>query len=374
MRNIFYFLKKYGDKNFEEFPFNEVDSLILCQLAYLGYAHMVPTYEEQRDSLRYIDIIDDDMVIIKMCENTLEERYNRRFLRLLRKKKRYASMFVNYYRNEFDPNSSKQFSALTFLFDDFAYIAYQGTGPTLVGWKEDFNIAILDEIPAQEEAVEYLNDIADRYDGPIYIGGHSKGGNLVSYAVVHCREDICQRIIHIYNNDGPGFKKTINESFRFDGIKDRFTKYIPEDSLIGLLLHHTDKYSVVKCYGRGLIQHDPFLWKVSKDGHLQLIKDGSFRYRVFERANREWIDSISDDDRVRFINGIFYLVGVNGNIGILDIKKHPIAFIRSLRKRYKKLTKEEHKFLRGIIRQYPHISKKIRKELKKEKKQSKKAH
>lgn len=365
MKNITYFLKKFGNKSFDEFPFNEVDSLILCQLAYLNYNHIVPLFEENKDPVRYVDILIDDLVIIKMCENTLDERYNRQFLRILRSKKRYRDVFVNDYRNIFEPSQSKQFSAITFFFNDLMFIAYQGTGPTLVGWKEDFNMAVLDEIPAQEEALQYLYDITSKYDKKFYMGGHSKGGNLVSFAALNASEDVQKRIIHVYNHDGPGFKKSINENPRFALIEPIFTKYIPEDSMVGLLLHHTDQYSVIECYGMSIIQHDPYLWKINKSGHFKLIENGSFRYRVFEKANREWIDSISAEDRSRFIDLAFDLIGVSGNIGILDIKKHPIAFSRSLKRRYLLLSNEDHQFMRDILKRYPKISKRIRKELRK---------
>ena len=37
------------------------------------------------------------------------------------------------------------------------------------------------------------------------IGGHSKGGNLAMYAALQCEEEIQEKILTVYDNDGPGF-------------------------------------------------------------------------------------------------------------------------------------------------------------------------
>ena len=41
MKNIIYYMKKFGDRTLDEIPFNEVDSLILCQLSYLNYENLI---------------------------------------------------------------------------------------------------------------------------------------------------------------------------------------------------------------------------------------------------------------------------------------------------------------------------------------------
>ena len=39
-------MKKFGDRTLDEIPFNEVDSLILCQLSYLNFENLVPEYSD----------------------------------------------------------------------------------------------------------------------------------------------------------------------------------------------------------------------------------------------------------------------------------------------------------------------------------------
>ena len=42
MGTILDYLKEYGDYTFSEKPLNEVDSLVLCQFAYLKFDGIVP--------------------------------------------------------------------------------------------------------------------------------------------------------------------------------------------------------------------------------------------------------------------------------------------------------------------------------------------
>ncbi len=42
MGNIVDYLKEYGDCPISQMPFNDVDSLVLCQLSYLKFDGIVP--------------------------------------------------------------------------------------------------------------------------------------------------------------------------------------------------------------------------------------------------------------------------------------------------------------------------------------------
>lgn len=48
---------------------------------------------------------------------------------------------------------------------DSLYVAFRGTDGTLVGWKEDFNMAVRCPVPSQESAYRYVNSILDRSEG-----------------------------------------------------------------------------------------------------------------------------------------------------------------------------------------------------------------
>ncbi len=369
MKNIIYYMKKFGNRSLDEMTFNEVDSLILCQLSYLNFENLVPSLDDNDISVNFQDLIHEDLMIIKLCEGTLDRKLNRRLLKLIRKKERFKNLKINFFAKQFNPRVSKQFCAVTFIFDCFAHITFQGTDPSIIGWKEDFEISCLEKIPAQEEAVNYLNKVCSIYHGPIYVGGHSKGGNLAFYSVINCEDSNRDRIIRVYNHDGPGFKTDdIFKTPAYKSLKSRMIKIVPKDTVVGLLMNHTDTHEVVECYGKSILQHDPYTWKINSIGHLNFLESGSIRYKVFAKASKEWMDSISDEERRKFIDIFFELIGATGNVGVIDVIKHPFIYLKSVHKKKKKMPKEESEFIHHIIFSYGTFAKKIKKEYKEKKK------
>ena len=59
MDNIIGYVKKWGKYTFSEKPFNEVDSLVLCQLVYLNYEKYVPALSEKNTSVSMLSICED---------------------------------------------------------------------------------------------------------------------------------------------------------------------------------------------------------------------------------------------------------------------------------------------------------------------------
>lgn len=366
-RNVFYFLKKHGMKTFDEFPFNEVDALIFSSLSYVQFWKYVPSLSEKKEGISLSKLTEDDIVVYKMCEGCIDEPRNRALLLTMRNKKRYQDVILQFYEDSFDASVAEQFSAITFLIPNAVVIAFRGTDPTFIGWKENFNLSFLDEIPAQEKAREYLNQVARRTKEKIYLCGHSKGGNLADHAALRCYKKARSRIAGVFNFDGPGFLKDVFAGEAYEELKDKMYKYIPKSSIVGLLMNHSKDFIVIKAAGFWIIQHDLFLWKVNKKGHIHPVKNNSYHSRVFERANQEWINSISKEDRILFTDTLCEVLCAVGNVGVFDIKKHPIVYIRSVKRRFKKLEKAKRKLLRETLHSYFRISRKTKKELKKEK-------
>ncbi len=206
--NIFDYLTWRGDINFFERKPNPIDGLIFSALAYLNFSASDFALKEAYDRLnmvkeeeqyRGLDIVKDNhFLLVKKCA----------------KSPRYQNVIIINYIENTDIENQCQFSATSFLLPgDIIFIAYRGTDSSLIGWKEDLNMAFTSGTPAQLMATEYAKKIAEKYPSyHLYLCGHSKGGNLAVWAAVHLPEKIKQRIIKVYNNDGPGFINDLTES------------------------------------------------------------------------------------------------------------------------------------------------------------------
>ena len=66
---------------------------------------------------------------------------------------------------------------------DTYLIVFRGTDDSIIGWKEDFHLTYMKEIPAQKHALRYLKNFFARHPKQkVILAGHSKGGNLAIYA------------------------------------------------------------------------------------------------------------------------------------------------------------------------------------------------
>ena len=116
-------------------------------------------------------------------------------LRAMSESPRWRNLRVGAYVDEFDAETTKQFSACVFeLGNGTLYVAFRGTDSSIVGWKEDFMMAFRRPVASQEAAACYLTELADHWAGPIMVGGHSKGGNLAVYAAANVPSEIQERV------------------------------------------------------------------------------------------------------------------------------------------------------------------------------------
>ena len=107
------------------------------------------------------------------------------------KYKRFTEMKVVGCTRIYKKEPAVQFEAATFLLPDGNIaVLFKGTDDTLVGWKEDFDILTKKGIPSGKLSTEYLEKVADKFDGDIIICGHSKGGFIAQYAVLFCSQKV----------------------------------------------------------------------------------------------------------------------------------------------------------------------------------------
>ena len=196
----------------------------------------------------------------------------------------------------------------------------------MVGWKENFNLSYLDETPGQNKAKKYLKQVAayicndDRginekaindeninnksiNTGKLWIGGHSKGGNLAVFAAMHVDKEVQDVIIKVFNFDGPGFNHKMIYTAGYKRIFD-------------LLLEHVDNYEVVRSHNSGPLQHDAFSWEIM--GGSIIKADGLDKNSVrLDKTLRNWIGSMDEAQRKQFVNVLFSIAS-DSNFENLD--------------------------------------------------------
>ena len=317
MGTVLEYLEKYGEFSFRERSMNEVDSLALCQLAYLKFDGMVPGVHENQPSVT-LKSLAEHPDFENLFADTRFEKPNRALLQAMLKGKRYSNLKLNCYINIVEEEWETQFSAITYILDDgTVYIAYRGTDETIVGWKEDFNMAYLSPVPGQDYSVKYLHMVTRRFRRPFYVGGHSKGGNLAVYSAMNCAPDIQDRVIKVYSMDGPGFRPEVLERCNYDMIAGRVVKILPHSSLVGIIFESDMRFQVVESKSLGLLQHDLYTWKV-KDDYLVRAND------IYEKRKRlgnnlnQWILSLDEKQLQTFVDTLFGVIEASRADNLID--------------------------------------------------------
>lgn len=404
---------------FEDVPFNPVDAAALSQLCMVrgeGAIPLLPITEDdgkQRASSRarglkrltqllHIGAADDAKPVaatvplrdLLRAENFptmftgLNPEKIKRNLFALAASPRFRAVEVGLYLSEFDPAREMQFAAMTFFYRDaFAFVGFRGTDESIVGWKEDFNMAYAMPVPAQDQASRYLATAAPYLPERIIVGGHSKGGNLAEYAALHAPADVQNRIVRVYNLDGPGFKEVVRENAETaaqhsadgetcrgaDGaesrsalgtmgrsavddatsgasrtahhgasdctadpastpILERFRKIVPAESIVGILLHAPTEPRVVRSSAHGLDQHSVFSWEVNSSltdfSYLDALPTST---AIMAKSLQDWLGRYDDEDRARIVDALFRAIEASGAENARDLlvdKNRAARFLR----------------------------------------------
>lgn len=299
MNNLFDYLKWRGDLSFQESPLNEVDNLIFCAFAYFKIENLV-SYDEK------IAIKDLYSKYENVEEDSLFKKNQNRLFEILSGCNRFENVLVTHYFNKIDQEKDMQIAGVTFILpNDTLFVAFKGTDESVTGWKEDFDLSYKQVIPAQTKAVAYLNEILTHTKKKVYVGGHSKGGNLAMYASLFCKE--IDKIVQIYNNDGPGFNDSIIESENYKIRKEKIITYIPKSSIVGNLLNKDTKTIIVKSRQIGILQHDLYSWEVIAN-HFVYAKELSEETKKVCNTLNEIIEKIPKEQKQKIISFVCELL------------------------------------------------------------------
>lgn len=317
MATIKEYIKIYKNLSFEECALNINDIIIFSELSYIDWSNIVPpdntkiTLKDAGKLYFQINKIKDKYLSI-FAQNNIENLKN------IMTSKRYKNIKLAYYKKYVD--KEKQFGALCIYFEEEkVFVSYEGTDDTVIGWKEDFILGYNFPIISQKYAIEYLNKVISDEDKIIYVGGHSKGGNLAMTAGMYTKDDILSRIKYIYNLDGPGFREKEYNSKEFKKILPKLQMYVPEDSIIGMLLYNTNDYTVVKSVAKGIKQHNCNTWQCF-GSFLEEGRLSKFSIKINNKI-KSWNKKYSDDKLEKMIITFFSILENNNIESFYELRK-----------------------------------------------------
>lgn len=339
---------------FLDCPLCAIDSLVF---SWLAYAHLG---EDQVNACLPEGIALHEMLRAEEFDNmfgsTWDPEGSRDLLFAVCASPRFRDARLTEFRFKTARSAEEQFAAMTFILSDgSSYVAFRGTDSTIVGWKEDFNMTFLNPVPAQEEARAYLEYVASVTAGPLYVGGHSKGGNLAVYAVATCNKSCRERVVRVFSHDGPGFHREFCASDAYRNILPIMVKTVPKSSMIGAVLSEGPDCHpiIVESGGFSLFQHNPFLWEVDVESATFVEADGfTASSRYFDSTLDAWMDKYSLAERARFVDALFDVIRVTGAKRFSDIMADRKTNVLLMLEAVEGLDPDLQQFIRDVLRSF----------------------
>jgi len=352
--NILEYLEWRGDLPLSSVPFNEVDAAILARLSYLPLEAVLENQGGTKQSGKAKELTVAQAMEALAAADAEQLRFlwheDPKLINALRASRRFAQLPIFSYSERLDIPSQTQFAAVSIrLAPALCYVSFRGTDDTLVGWQEDLNMGFVCPVPSQELAVEYLEALAKESTDEYITGGHSKGGNLAVYAAAFCTETVQKRVRTVYNFDGPGFVDRVLGAPGYLAVCDRVQTFVPQSSVVGMLLGHEEKHTIVHSEQKGILQHDLYSWQTKRASFvcLETVDKAS---RFIDSTLKAWMADMDTERRAQFVGTLYTVLAQTGALTLKDLTGNWFISAKAMLKGIKNLDEDTRRAVGQVLR------------------------
>lgn len=353
MGTILTYVNETTYETFYDRAIDQLDILVLTELAHLPFDDLISYDFSPQSSIRIDQLARHfhEKFQGKYPPLSMVTKERLHLMDLMARSRRFQYLHTFGYINDYNIEKEKQFAALCYQLKPHHYlVVFRGTDDTIIGWKEDFQMTYMAEIPAQRSARNYLTKLIQHVPkGNVSVAGHSKGGNLALYASSQQDEALQERISTIYSFDGPGLHQSVLESEGFARIHEKIISIIPQQSVVGKMLLTPQENHIIKSNATGLKQHLLLTWTV-ENLSLVPVKEVTPDSVQMDLTLKTWMSGLSEDDLKEFFDLIFGVFIQAGIYRFSDLTVETPQKLRLIRQNQKNLTPQQQDMLERIIR------------------------
>lgn len=325
------YIRWLGDVPISVTGLRDADAMILCVIAYFD---LHPVFEDAegpvcvRDCTKMIEEGRARVLISSKSTSYLE------ILKLAAASRRFGELRMSDYEDVIREEPPLQFSAVCFHDESgLSFLAYRGTDSTLAGWEEDFMISFM-RTEAQGLALRYA-DAMIRPGSRWVIGGHSKGGNLALYAACAMSDAVWEQVERVYILDGPGLCPEVMDLGGMQRIEPRCRRIIPRFSVVGKLFEpKVGNTSIIQSVVSGFAQHSLASWAVDH-GQIAAAEENDPRSLWINNTVNEWIEDLSQSDRVTLVKDLFEALAAGGAKSLEDFDDIRLSDLEPILRRFR---------------------------------------
>lgn len=293
-----------NESSIEETGYSEIDTMVLTQFMLMNLGDVAP----EMNTGETMSLEELCIAIKNSGTNTTLTDNQKKLIEAVQNSPRFRDMQVSNYIENPAKNSiagfqklndhkvdTEQFAAMVITMDTadgpVNCVVCQATEPlTADGWVEDFSMIYTNRSQSQQDSIDYINQVVPQMEGDFIGAAHSKGENDQFYGLLFCDREVFERFIVVYGYDGPGMAKGVTTAPRYNEVVELYEKYVPQESIVGLLLNEQKSERYVHSNGISLGQHSVFTWEIE----AQTDGEGNVSYSFVE--DKQTIVSIIIND------------------------------------------------------------------------------
>ena len=316
---------------------NEIDKFILSILSYTKFEFLGSEIKPPLTIREYAKYYPPN--------DTTKDGIYLKFLIALANNDRYADIKIIDFQKKTSIENEMQYAFMAFsLPNKHIFVSYRGTDASVVGWKENLNMAYLSTVPAQDEAHNTLDYLMSRHPlAKFDIGGHSKGGALAVYAFSKLSPLRLRRVESVTDLDSPGLR---NDDMTREMIQ-KIHAYIPKDAVVGLIYRKRQKVSVVASINKGIMQHDAFSWDIEGD-KLKRLDEFATGIVLEESELNKLLANLSPWEAEYFVNMVYELLDTSNTESVDNLFR--IKVLIEAYKKYKTLDPDNSLVFKDIMK------------------------
>ena len=218
---------------------------------------------------------------------------------------------------------------------------------TISGWKENLYITLEYPTVTQKVAIDYLKKVFRLKDRNLYLGGHSKGGNLAISSLLLSPNYITRRVVKVFNFDGPGFRKEELNSERYKSLKDKMVNILPDGSMIGVILSHGE-YNFIKSKGVSIEKHFPSNWLIFGEFFVKSEENNASKALHNKIVNS--LDKLTYEEKKICIDTMFGLIKDKNIRSVRDFTKMSVDDYKNIISSMKNIPSERRKLMIEVFK------------------------